>query len=113
MTLFPNYADFQGKDGSLIIELDKMLYGMKEAGYIFYLLMFDMFHASGFVASRVDPCVVHLFEASWEAHGAISVDDCFFAVSSKEAKEALHTMFLAKFGAKGYTNRPAGAPIQV
>lgn len=65
MTLFPNYADFQGKDGSIIIELYKMLYGVKEAGYFLYLLMFDMFHASGFVASRVDPCVhLDLFSRS-------------------------------------------------
>ena len=27
--LFDNYADFLGRDGGLIIELDKMLYGMK------------------------------------------------------------------------------------
>ena len=101
--LFPAYADFLGKDGSLIVELDKMLYGMKEAGYYFYLLMFDMFHGSGFETSRVDPCVIHRFGVGWEAHGAVSVDDCFFAVSSPEAKSALDKMFTNKFGPNGFT----------
>ena len=101
--LFPTYAEFLGRDGSLIVELDKMLYGMKEAGYYFYLLMFDMFRADGFITSRVDPCVIHRFEAGWEAHGAVSVDDCFFAVSSPDAKKALDDMFTAKFGPLGFT----------
>jgi hypothetical protein len=62
---------------------------MKEAGYYFYMLMFGMFQSNRFVANRVDPCVIHRFEFDWEVHGAISVDDCFFAVSSPDFMKAL------------------------
>ena len=101
--MFPQHKPFVGRDGCLIFLLDKMLYGMKEAGYYFYLLMFEMFRKHEFTPSRVDPCVIHRFGPGWEAHGAVSVDDCFFAVSSPAAKEALVSMFTSEFGTKGFT----------
>jgi hypothetical protein len=55
------------------------------------------------VANRVDPCVIHRFESDWEVHGAISVDDCFFAVSSPDAKKALYDMFTVQFGTSEFT----------
>ena len=80
-----------------------MLYGMKEAGFYFYLLMFDMFQRAGFHVNSVDPCVIHLFKDGWEAHGAVSVDDCAFAVSSPMARQHLLDIFTAQFGTTGFT----------
>lgn len=103
LDMFPQYNQYVGRDGCLIFLLDKMLYGMKEAGYYFYLLMFEMFRKHGFSPSRVDPCVIHQFGPGWEAHGAVSVDDCFFVVSSPAAKDAIVSMFTDEFGPMGFT----------
>jgi hypothetical protein len=90
---------------------DKMLYGMKEAGYYFYLLMFGMFQSNRFVANRVDPCVIHRFESGGELHGEISVDDCFFAVFSPDAKKAVWHCWLYGVGRK--SQRSFGALFRV
>lgn len=102
--IFPEYASFLDTRGSLIIELDRLLYGMKEAGYYFYLLMVDMFTASGFLANPMDPCLLHLYhENGWQAHNALTVDDCLMCVSSLAARDFVMEMFTKKFGDDGFT----------
>jgi hypothetical protein len=102
--LFPDYAAFLDSRGSLIIDLDFLLYGMKEAGFYFYLLMLEMFLAEGLVVNPVDPCVLHWYHPSgWEAHTAITVDDCLFTVSEPAARGAVMNIFVARFGTSGFT----------
>ena len=62
-----------------------------------------MFDRSGFQVDRADPCVIHRYDATWEADCAVTVDDCFFVVSSTEAREAVMSMFTAQFGSAGFT----------
>lgn len=102
--LYPDYASFLDARGSLIIDLHYLLYGMKEAGFYFYLFMLEMFLAAGFVVNCVDPCVLHLFHPSgWEAHNALTVDDCLVTVSSRVARDAIMAIFVGKFGSDGFT----------
>jgi hypothetical protein len=101
--VFPEYAEFVDNRGSLIVELDRLIYGMKEAGYYFYLLMMDMFRAAGFVSNPMDPCVIHRYQGQWEAHCGITVDDCFVTASSDAGIAEMHQMFTSRFGKAGYT----------
>jgi hypothetical protein len=102
--LFPDYSPYMDTKGSLIIDLDFLLYGMKEAGFYFYLLMLEMFQGAGFVINAVDPCVLHLYHGDgWEAHNALTVDDCLISVSSPAGRSAMMSMFTERFGAKGFT----------
>jgi Reverse transcriptase (RNA-dependent DNA polymerase) len=102
--LFPDYAAYANTNGSLIIDLDHLLYGMKESGFYFYLLMVDMLNGVTFVANDVDPCVFHLYHTDgWEAHNAMTVDDCLIAYSAPAGRKAMMDMFTGKFGAKGFT----------
>jgi hypothetical protein len=102
--LFPDYADFVDTKGCLIIDLDYLLYGMKESGFYFYLLMVEMLKGVEFVINPVDPCVFHLYHIDgWEAHNAMTVDDCLVAVSSPAGRTAMMDMFTSRFGEKGFT----------
>jgi len=102
--LFPDYAAYLDSRGSLIVDLDFLLYGMKEAGFYFYLLMLEMFLGEGLVVNPVDPCVLHWYHPSgWEAHNALTVDDCLFIVSEPAARDAVMNMFVARFGTSGFT----------
>jgi hypothetical protein len=77
---------------------------MKEAGFYFYLLMLEMFQAVGFLINAVDPYVLHLYHVvGWEAHIALTVDDCLVGVSSPAGRAAMMSMFTSRFGAKGFT----------
>jgi hypothetical protein len=102
--LFPDYAAYVDSNGSLIIDLDHLLYGMKESGFYFYLLMVEMLNGVSYVANAVDPCVFHLYHPDgWEAHNAMTVDDCLIAVSAAAGRAAMMDMFTKRFGAKGFT----------
>jgi hypothetical protein len=98
LEIVPEYAQFIENNGTMILELDQMLYGMKEAGLKFYNLMTNMFLKNGFVMNEADPCVFHRILSDGASHVAITVDDCKCAVSSIAMKDYILAMFTEQFG---------------
>ena len=98
----PEWSRYLNKDGSLIVELNRMIYGMKEAGYQFYLLVNDMYRAGGFKTSQADKCMIVRTEREDKALGTYSVDDALFAVNSPTAKEHIIKMYEKRFGKDGF-----------
>jgi hypothetical protein len=53
----PEYASYAREDGSLVLGLDKALYGLGESAKLWYDTLCSKLKSMGFVANRKDPCV--------------------------------------------------------
>ena len=94
----PDYKKFVQHDGRILVEMDKLLYGYKEAGYFWYKLLIAMFVKHGYQQSFWDPCLVFKHDASGSRAIAISVDDCLCKVSSTALKDEIIEMCRETFG---------------
>ena len=83
------WLQYLQKDGRILVMMDKLLYGYKEAGFYWHQLLMGMFLNDGFVKCHGDPCLVRKFNGKGEIFVTINTDDCFVAVSSIELKEEL------------------------
>jgi hypothetical protein len=100
------FVQFLSRDGTMVVELRSMLYGQKEAGYEFYILLFNMLYEGGFRANPKDPCVIHRVRPDGQyAHAACTVDDSMWIVSSEKEEQSVIQMYRDKFGADGFTVR--------
>jgi hypothetical protein len=101
----PEYAPFLQKDGSLLVEINRMVYGMRESGYYWYKLFTGMLAENGFTINPVDPCVWHYFDDATndEAHVANTVDDGLWCVKTPAMKDRILRMYTARFGSEGFT----------
>ena len=94
----PSYAKFVQADGRVLVEMDKLLYGYKEAGFYWYKLLIAMFLNHGYQKSFWDPCLVFKHDAAGSRAVTISVDDCLCKVSSEELKVEIIQMCRDTFG---------------
>ena len=81
----PNYwKEFLRKDGNILVELDKIMYGYKEAAYCWNVTLVKTFLANGYKQVSKDKCVLVNSEGNKVSYCALTVDDCFFASSRDE-----------------------------
>jgi hypothetical protein len=99
--MHPEYQEYLAGDGTMLMELDKMLYGMKEAGYQFYCYIMDMLHKGGYTNNPADACVVHCFHQDGDCHGALTVDDGIYVATSEAMYRRTLRMYDEKFGPQG------------
>jgi hypothetical protein len=85
----PSWKEFLQPDGKMLIEMDRMLYGYKEAGKMWNEVLVAMFVKHGFVVSTADPCYLRLRRGADEVDLTISTDDCLFSVTSDELKQEM------------------------
>ena len=83
------WVQYLQKDGRILVMMDKLLYGYKEAGFYWHQLLMGMFLNDGFVKCHGDPCLVRKVNGKGEIFVTINTDDCFVAVSSVELKNEL------------------------
>jgi hypothetical protein len=55
--LDPSYQQYRSDDGSVVVELQKALYGLVEAARLWYQNLSETLIRAGFKANHVDPCV--------------------------------------------------------
>jgi hypothetical protein len=55
--MHPEDAQFLHSDGTLYVELQKALYGLKDSGYEWYVHLSAFLHSQGFTTSESDPCL--------------------------------------------------------
>jgi len=103
LVLRPEFAKYVDPDGTMVVELDHMLYRMKEAGYQWFKSLFEFLGAAGFVVNPADQCVIHRISEHGETHGAVTVDDMLFVSSTEEEKLNTISDVAKRFGEKGYT----------
>jgi hypothetical protein len=80
------WTTFMQKDRRILVEMDKLLYGYREAGYYWHHLLMAMFLNHDFVQCHGDPCLVWKSNGKGEQFVTINTDDCFVAVSSDALK---------------------------
>jgi hypothetical protein len=78
----PNkWKQYLRPDGKILVQMDKMLYGYKEAAYYWNQCLMKMFTKAGYTISKKDKCLVYLKRGENVAYIAITVDDCCCAIS--------------------------------
>ena len=85
MSMDSNYwKSFLRNDGKILVQLDKIMYGFKEAAYWWNKTLTKVFLDHGYRQMNKDQCVMVKSEGSKVAYCAITVDDCFFAITKDE-----------------------------
>jgi hypothetical protein len=102
--LAPDMAEYVLGDGSMIVEMQYMLYGYVEAGKLWYEHLMAIYLAAGFTVSLADPCVIHYKSDLGHVHGSITVDDTLFTFSNDAVLKVGEDMYCGAFGADGYTS---------
>jgi hypothetical protein len=97
-------AEYVLRDGSMIVEMQYMLYGYVEAGKLWYEHLMAIYLAAGFTVSLADPCVIHYKSDLGHVHGSITVDDTLFTFSNDAVLKVVEDMYCGAFGADGYTS---------
>ena len=75
------YEEFVQEDGTMIVEMDKLMYGFREAAHFWNIELIKVFVAAGYTQCKKDKCVlVKRHEGKLSICG-ITVDDCLFAAT--------------------------------
>jgi hypothetical protein len=85
MKLMPGYWDnYVQNNGSVVVEMDKLMYGYKEAAKYWNVTLIDVFLKMGYTQCRKDKCVMIKRQNNKLAICAITVDDCLFVTTKDE-----------------------------
>ena len=85
MSMDKNYwKTFLRKDGKILVQLDKIMYGYKEAAHWWNKTLTKVFVDNGYRQMSKDRCVMVKTEGDKVSYCAITVDDCFFAITKDE-----------------------------
>jgi hypothetical protein len=80
----PSFKQFVQTDGRVLVEMDKLFYGYKEAALYWHRLLVGVLVKHGFEASFWDPCLLRLFNDKYEIIIALTVDDVLAASTTDE-----------------------------
>jgi hypothetical protein len=87
VTLDPTAAKRRRRDGSLVVELKKALYGLPESGALWYEQISIFLLTNGYVAHPAEPCIFTKVFGSGRVIVALYVDDLLIAGQSKESMQ--------------------------
>ena len=82
---FPELKEYKSEDGTLLMRLDKALYGTLMAGKLWYTKLTNILLEKGFVANPIDPCVMNKTVNGNQITVALFVDDILATSKDKEA----------------------------
>jgi hypothetical protein len=75
------WEKFLRRDGKILVEMRKLMYGYKEAAHFWNKLLVKVFVDAGYRQCKKDPCVLIKREGDLVAMVCSVVDDCTFVVS--------------------------------
>ena len=85
MSMDSNYwKTYLRRDGKILVKLDKIMYGFKEAAYWWNVTLTKVFLENGYKQMSKDKCVFVKSESNHISYCAITVDDCFFAATRNQ-----------------------------
>ena len=85
MSMDPDYwKNYLRRDGKILVELDKIMYGFKQAAHYWNKTLVKVFLDNGYRQMSKDQCVMVKVEGGKVSYCAITVDDCFFAITRDE-----------------------------
>jgi hypothetical protein len=93
------YAPFVARDGSLLVELEKALYGLIEAGLLWHKNVCEFMTSLGFVQNGKDACVFNkLTSAGVQLTVIVYVDDFFSTCVDQSSLDWFAAELTAKYG---------------
>jgi hypothetical protein len=92
-----SFAEFRQPDGRVLVEMDKLFYGYKEAALYWYRLLIGVLKNHGFEELYWDPCALRLFNDKHEIILIITVDDVLAASTSEEGLAFLVSICESEF----------------
>ena len=85
MTMNADYwKNYLLRDGKILVKLDKIMHGFKEAAYWCNKALTKVFLDNGYLQMNKDQCDMVKTEGGKASYCAITVDDCFFAITRDE-----------------------------
>jgi hypothetical protein len=94
----PDMAEFVGKDGCIVVELHKTLYGLKESGRAWYDIISSKLRDDGFSQSKMDRCLFYRSNSDEERTiAALYVDDLLVVSKTPEHGSAVVDMLRREF----------------
>jgi hypothetical protein len=72
------YAQYQLPDGSLVVKLQRALYGCIESARLWYNLLRSILETAGYVVNPLDPCIMNRTVNGVQCTVVIYVDDLMF-----------------------------------
>ena len=98
--LDPTYKDYLSNKGEVIVQLDRALYGICEAGLMWYKNISAALLAIGYVQNEYDQCVFNKVDPDGiQISIGIHVDDLFITSESDPLHEELEAHLRKTYGA--------------
>ena len=93
----PDYAKFLLPDGTMIVELDKALYGLIESARLWFKSMSDTLKKDGFISNAYDICVFNKIVDGKQITVVLYVDDLFLTSCQEKAIDDLIQLLTDKY----------------
>lgn len=97
VSLNPEHMENMLPDGSIIVSLNKALYGCVESARLWYDLLSASLMKIGYVANPSDPCVFNKTADGIQITAVIYVDDIFISSVSADLIDELRSHILSEF----------------
>ena len=91
------FDQFLQDDGSIVVELKKALYGLRQSGRAWYELLSDFLIENGFIRSEVDKCLFSKTVGEKITHVAVYVDDLLMVGNNEAEIESLTEKLRGRF----------------
>lgn len=96
--LRPEYKPYLQADGTIMMELDRALYGLIQSAKLWYDRLCEVLKAAGYVMNPVDPCVWNKGEGDKQCTVLFHVDDLSCSCKFMETLKELEAILIAEFG---------------
>ena len=93
----PNMKEFVGKDGKILMKLDKALYGCLDSAKLWYECLTKTLRGYGFAHNEVDPCVMNVEKYGVQMTVAVYVDDLLVTCVNENAINEFYDFLKTKF----------------
>ena len=93
----PAYAAFVRDNGSMVVKLEKALYGCIESAKLWYDLLAASLQSIGYVKNPIDPCIFNKDFTGDQCTVAVYVDDLFVTCRCESAIKELEDFLRGKF----------------
>ena len=97
LAIDPSYKQYMRPNGTIVVELQKALYGCVESGKLWYDLLSASLKSIGYVQNALDPCVFNKTVDGKQCTVAIYVDDLFIASQNLSLITELESLLKSEF----------------
>ena len=94
----PSFREFVNSDGSIVVHLNKALYGCVRSSMLWYQTLTSFLVECGYVQNAYDPCVFNTIENDVQCTVFFHVDDLMITCVDESVIDHLNERLKARFG---------------